>query len=111
MAKSLSNKLPPMTEAEFLNQVIGFAKLFGWRVVHFRPAKTEHGWRTPVQADGKGFLDLVLVRERIVFVELKSESGKPTEEQKLWMKWLQKAGQEVYLWKPSNWMDIEECLK
>jgi hypothetical protein len=65
-----------MAEAELLDNVIELAHLFGWRVAHFRPAMTKHGWRTPVSADGKGFVDLVLVRDRTIFVELKSTKGR-----------------------------------
>jgi hypothetical protein len=56
--------LPPQSEASFLEQIIDLAHLFGWRVAHFRAARTFSGWRTPVQGDGKGFPDLVLCRRR-----------------------------------------------
>jgi hypothetical protein len=78
--------------------VIDAARLFGWRVAHFRPALTKHGWRTPVAADGKGWPDLVLVRERVIYAELKSGSGRLTPEQEEWITRLRNAGQEVYVW-------------
>ena len=34
-----------MTETDFLQRVIDTAKLYGWLVTHFRPAKTARGWR------------------------------------------------------------------
>jgi hypothetical protein len=58
----LAIKLPTITEAEFLAQVLQLAKLCGWLTAHFRPAKTAHGWRTAVQGDGAGWPDLVLLR-------------------------------------------------
>jgi hypothetical protein len=37
-----------MSEADLLAQVTELAELYGWQWVHFRPARTVHGWRTPV---------------------------------------------------------------
>lgn len=44
-----------MTEAQFTDAVLEYAKVCGWRSIHLRPAKTEKGYRTAVQGDGKGF--------------------------------------------------------
>jgi len=46
---------PRVTEAEFLAQVLAYARLHGWRAVHFRAARVGTGWRTAVQGDGAGF--------------------------------------------------------
>jgi hypothetical protein len=46
-----------LSEAAFTDAVIELARLGGWRVAHFRPARTASGWRTPVQGDGAGFPD------------------------------------------------------
>ena len=102
-----------ITEEQLQNATIQTAHSLGWIVAHFRPALTQRGWRTPVQADGKGFPDLVLVRDRVIFVELKRESGKPTRDQRVWMEKLEAAGAEVYLWKPSHLRsgEIEETLR
>lgn len=61
------------TEGEWADTFLGAARINGWTCAHFRPARTEHGWRTAVQADGAGFPDWVLVRERVIFVELKRQ--------------------------------------
>jgi hypothetical protein len=75
-------RLPGITESEFLDQVLQYAKLRGWRSAHFRPAKTIDGWRTPVSGDGKGFPDLLLVRgDRVIVAELKVGKNKLTLEQ------------------------------
>jgi hypothetical protein len=75
-----------VTEAEFQDQVIHLARLYGWRCAHFRPARTEKGWRTPVQADGKGFPDLVLVRgPELIAAELKADKGRVSPEQQAWL--------------------------
>jgi hypothetical protein len=63
-----------ISERDWQRQVTDAAELFGWTWVHFRPARTEHGWRTPVSGPlGKGWPDLTLIRERVVYVELKAQ--------------------------------------
>jgi hypothetical protein len=65
--------------------VIEAAHVYGWRCAHFRPARTRHGWRTAVAADGAGFPDLVLIhpgRREIIARELKASGlAKPSREQ------------------------------
>jgi len=104
-----------VTEKQLQQAVIECAHLFGWRVAHFRPAWTEKGWRTPVEADGAGWPDLVLVRKyRLIFVELKTEKGKLSVAQEAWMEALRPLAQhEVYVWRPSSWTggQIEACLR
>ncbi len=105
-----------MTERELLENVIELAHLLGWKVAHFRPAKTEKGWRTPCQADAKGFPDLTLIKgKRTIFAELKSDKGVLTFEQDRWIKALKqgKPRREVYIWKPADWLsgEIERVLR
>lgn len=92
-----------MTEAELQEAVVELAHLFGWRVAHFRPARTAHGWRTPVAADGAGWPDLTLVRERVVFAELKGDRGALRPDQIIWQRALAEAGAEHYVWRPKDW--------
>jgi hypothetical protein len=92
-----------VTESELQSGIIDLARLFRWRVAHFRPAQTSKGWRTPVAADGKGFPDLVLVRDRVVFAELKAARGVVSAAQTEWAQALTGAGVEVYLWRPDDW--------
>jgi hypothetical protein len=103
-----------VTEDQLKAAVIDLAHLLGWRVAHFRPAQTVHGWRTPVEADGKGFPDLVLVRGPwVLFAELKGDKGKLSDEQGEWLTALNAATPHVYVWTPSHWHDgrIEETLR
>lgn len=105
-------KLKPITEAEFQQQVIQLAQLRGFSVAHFRPARTSRGWRTPVQGNGRGFPDLIMCRgNRLVAAELKSATGKLTAEQSDWLVALANAGVECYVWRPSDWDEIEETLQ
>lgn len=93
-----------MTEAQLQQGVIELARLLGWRVAHFRPAQTARGWRTPVEADGKGFPDLVLVRDgRLIFAELKSERGRPSIEQLAWFVAIEKSCAAMCVWSPKEW--------
>lgn len=104
--------LPPMTEKEFQNQVLGYAGLRGWLIVHFRPALTRSGrWATAVQAQGTGYPDLTLCREdRLIFAELKTDRGRLTLLQQKWLEALRKTSAEVYLWRPNQWVEIERIL-
>ena len=53
-----------------------------------------------------GYPDVSAVRPpRLIFIELKSASGSPTPAQTLWLQDLTDAGQETYLWYPSDWTD------
>jgi len=99
------------TEEQFQQQVIDLARFLGYRVAHFRPAKTDKGWRTPVSADGKGFPDLFLVRPgRLIVAEIKSETGKLSPEQEAWLEAIDAGGGEAYCWRPSEWDNIVEVL-
>jgi hypothetical protein len=99
------------TETEFQLWVTDLAETLGWTWVHFRPAMTQHGYRTPVSGPlGKGFPDLVLVRDRIIFAEVKRQKGRTSSEQKWVLDTLRKSGAEVYLWRPSDRDAIMEVL-
>ena len=61
----------------------------------------------------EGFPDLVLVRERIVWAELKTDSprSQATPDQRKWLTALADAGEEVYLWRPWHWEELVKILK
>lgn len=111
-------KVPRQTERDFQRTVIEAAHLFGWRVAHFRAARTAHGWRTAVAADGAGFPDLVLARGargdrpgRILFVELKrTRAHELGADQQAWADTLIAAGGEALRWDPEDWPEIEAQL-
>lgn len=106
-----------MTEKELLTNAIETAHVYGWKVAHFRSVPVKRGsrilWETPVQADGKGFPDLCMVRERVLFAELKVGRNKPSSAQEDWLSLLRLAGVEAYLWREADWLDgtIPEVLK
>ena len=101
------------TEQQFLGMVLQLAKLHRWRSIHVRPGRTAAGgWRTPVQGDGVGFVDCLLLRDsRLIAAELKSSRGTTTPEQDAWLKSFREVGAEVFIWKFSDWKEIEATLK
>ena len=102
-----------LTEAQFQKQVIDLAQLWGWRVAHFRPARTATGWRTPVSADGAGFPDLVIAKGGLlIFAELKTKTGRMSPAQTLWLDALGPTTQArlVTLWRPADWPAIERAI-
>jgi len=91
-----------MSEDELQDNVMQTAALYGWVVVHHRPARTADGGRTAIQGQ-KGFPDLVLARDgRVLFRELKSAKGKPTADQLIWLEALGDLGG---VWRPQQWLD------
>jgi hypothetical protein len=102
------NERMRLSEDDFKRKVMEYAKLRGWMVCHYRPARTEHGWRTPLEGD-KGCPDLILARRGyLLLVELKSSGGRLASEQ---MAWAQALGDNYRLWRPRDWALIEMELK
>lgn len=92
-----------MTEAELQEAVREIATTTGWLYYHTYRSK-----RSPA-----GFPDVVLVRPpRVVFAELKSDTGKLTKEQRAWMDTLGECSPrvEAYVWKPGDMDQIAEVL-
>lgn len=110
---NVSVKVVAMTERELLDSVVELARYRRWLVHHCRPALSKAGrYTTPIQG-GKGFPDLILVRgRRVVVAELKSQKGKVAPEQTAWLGAFDKAGCDVYTWRPSDWLsgEIERVL-
>lgn len=105
-----------MSEQELLDATIEMAETFGWRVYHARPGLDRHGrWSTAMSGThAAGFPDIVAVRERVIWIELKSENGRMTPSQQDWFFALAKAGdQERYIFRPVHWFDgtIEKTLR
>ena len=89
-----------MSEKQFQDLVNKTAKTLGW--LHYHPYDSRKS--TP------GFPDLTLVRERLLFAELKVGKNKLSQAQRDWRECLERAGQEVYVWYPEDWDDIVSIL-
>lgn len=108
-----------MTEAQFQRTVIEAAQHLGWLCYHTHDSRRSQ----------EGFPDLVLVRDRVLFVELKTDKGKLTFSQQTWRlkitaaleRWLrdhatQGTDYDVdpfahYVWRPADWPRVEEVLR
>lgn len=101
-----------MSEAQWQKRVTDYAAWKGWAWIHVRPArKKDDEWRTPVSGPlGKGWPDLLLVRrDRVVALELKSDRGKPSPEQERVLAVLSGAVQAMVA-RPRDWDHIQEVL-
>ena len=87
-------------EKEFMARVVALAKANGWLCYHTHYSRKSE----------KGFPDLVLVRDRVIFAELKSAEGRLSEEQGEWVAALGRAGARVAVWRPCHWPQVEAVL-
>jgi VRR-NUC domain len=85
--------LEDILERDWQRDVIKLAKTLGWtRIYHtFDSRRSTHG-----------FPDLVIVRDRVLFLELKREKTKLTDEQIGWLRALRAAGVEAYVARPRH---------
>lgn len=88
------------TEKEFQAAVVQLARLQGWLCYHTYDSRRSE----------PGFPDLVLVRDRVLFWELKGTNGKLSPAQVIWLDKLEAAGAEVDVWWPKDWKRIERVL-
>lgn len=103
-------------EYDFQRLVIGIAQRAGWKVGHFRGVRVLHkdgstNWQTPVDADGAGFPDTLMLRghERLV-AELKVGHNKPSPAQKAWLQAFEIAGIPAFTWTPNDMAEITKVL-
>lgn len=94
MAETIATRF---TESQLQAAVVQLARLRGWLVYHTYDSRRSHA----------GFPDLVLVRERVVFAELKAEKGVLSPQQSTWLRRLDDAGAEWFLWRPEQWLNGE----
>jgi VRR-NUC domain len=90
-----------MTEKDWQATIIDLARLYGWLVFHPYDSR-----RSP-----PGFPDLCMVRERVVFAELKTQRGRLTLQQADWLDRLRHAGAETHVWLPEDYSEVEQTLR
>lgn len=99
-----------IAEKDLQAAVVELAQYCGWKPYHTFDSRRSD----------PGFPDLVLVRrERLIFAELKSQTGNLTLPQMQWISALMKleaptdAAVQCFVWRPDQWLDgsIEACLK
>ena len=90
------------TENEFQDKILDYAKLRGWLAYHTYDSRKS----------APGYPDLTLVRnDRIIFAELKTERGRVTPEQSIWIDALNRTPATALIWRPSNWEEIARILE
>lgn len=104
-------KGPKITERQLQEAIIELAQYCGWSCYHTYDSRRS----------AAGFPDLVLARRgKVIFAELKSESGKLSPAQAEWLialdpkrDPLEFTNLGVFVWWPKDWIDgtIEKILK
>lgn len=105
--------LPDVSEAVFQQQVVELATICGWTCLHVRRSIGRRGGKQAYQTTTsiKGWVDLLIWRPgQIIAVELKSEKGRLTEEQRECLAGLAAAGVPVYVWRPSDFEELARVL-
>lgn len=104
-----TDKMIATSEASFLQQVKTLAYLHGWLVHHQAPMRTPRG--NIITGGSPGYPDLCMAHEQrgLIFAELKTQKGKPSDAQLHWMRTLHPHA-ECYLWRPSDLHFISERL-
>lgn len=101
VAQPLDDMLEKEWDATLFNTKNGLAAVLGWKLAY-------HTLRS--KGSRSGFPDQVLVRDRVIFAELKREKGAVTTAQREWLDGLAAAGAEVYVWRPSDLDEIGRIL-
>ena len=96
----MANTAPKMLEAEWQTVVEDYARLHGWWAWH----------DTDPRRNREGFPDLVLIRDRVVWAELKSQTGRLRPGQAAMIARLEHAGAEVHVWRPDDWPTVQQVL-
>lgn len=106
---SLEKHLRTIPEKHLQATVQSILTFYGWLWFHAPDNKPDRNGR--VQNIRAGFPDLVAVRgRRTVYIELKRETGRVTADQQRWHDALRRAGNEVYVWRPSDVNDAKDIL-
>ena len=104
-----------MPERDLQSLVVSRATAHGWHVWHdnatnHRAACRQCGAPVSQARNRKGLPDLLMVRDRVVWAELKTERGTCTPEQRAFLDQLQAAGQEVHVLRPSDIGRLDDLL-
>lgn len=103
--------LRALRERDFQDALIIYAEQCGWKQWHVDITATR-------QKNGKyrgtappGWPDLFMCRDTVaIAAELKSQGGRVEPEQTAWLRALEKAGIETYVWRPSDAEEIYRVL-
>lgn len=94
---------PGLTERVFQTRVVELCRWHRLRVFHSGDSRRDLC---------AGFPDLVIVGPGgVLFVELKTDTGRVRPEQTTWLQALRAAGATAILWRPSDWPAIQSALR
>lgn len=119
MPRRLPAPSPPdskLSERQFQSQVLALAQLLGWSYWHDNATNAPRrcqscGAYRAGPRNVAGLPDLLLVRgSQLIWAELKAQDGSTSPEQRQWIAALRAAGQTVFVWRPSDWPEIERVL-
>jgi hypothetical protein len=82
-----------VTEAELLESVRTLCRWYGLSCYHTHDSRRSES----------GFPDLVIVGKRVLWRELKSQTGIATSPQLKWLLDLRLAGEDAKIWRPEDW--------
>lgn len=107
-----------IAERDWQATVLQWARQGGFCAYHVRRSDSvsqgaHHPRRGDDHDDARGVPDLLLahpVRQLVLFVELKRESGRLTPDQERWLDTLEWAGCEAAVWKPSDHLVVRARL-
>ena len=89
------------SERHFMDRIRSLAQAHGYRCYHTHDARrSEPGFPDLILCDGVSCLA----------VETKTNTGKLTPEQQIWLSLLEHAGVETHIWRPKDWLLIETRL-
>ena len=107
------DKLDPESEASFQKRVKETAEWFGWMTFSIRQStivSAKTGKRVSVVTKA-GWPDVVLGKgARVLFREIKTDTGKVSPAQQKWGDLLLRAGCDWDVWRPRDWNEIERTL-
>lgn len=99
--------VPHLLEKPYQVRVITFAENCGWEVFHHGDSRKQVRPGVFVgDIQARGFPDLVLVRERVLYRELKQDGEYLDPWQRYWAARLEAAGCDYDLWRPADWDTI-----
>lgn len=102
-----------MSEVEWQQIVVDLAHRLGWRH-NFTRRSIGKGRRWTTATSCRGWPDLTLWSPRhgrVVFAELKSDTGRVEPEQEDVLASLRAAGAEAYVWRPADLEDVARVLQ
>lgn len=89
-----------LLEKQIQSAILDIARVLGWRVYHTFDSRKSQA----------GFPDLVLVRDRVIYAEVKRAGQKPRQSQVDWLNALSRAGAEVYVWTEDDYDEVASIL-